>query len=97
MAVVVDAVGIQFAIGVVITQTNARALRQAFTLRGHGVSCVLNHKFVKAFQHALGVFCSEHPAIFRSIWLQVVIVVHVGVTVINAQFQRAAWVDFHLR
>ncbi|MNT65256.1 hypothetical protein D3C72_2032240 [compost metagenome] len=97
MAVVVDAVGIQFAIGIVITQTDASTLVQAFTLRGHGVCCVLNDELVKAFQHALGMFCGEHPAIFGGVRLQIVIVIYVGVTVVNAQFQGTAWVDFHLR
>ncbi|MNT08819.1 hypothetical protein D3C72_1435730 [compost metagenome] len=74
---------------------NRTATSLTFTLRNHRVGSVLHNKFVKAFQHALSMFTGEHPAIFRCTRLQVVIVRNIGVTVVNAQFQRTAWVDFH--
>ncbi len=73
---------------------HAAALRLTFTLRGHGVGGVLNNKLVVAFQHALGMFNSTHPAVFRRARLQVIVVRNVGVAVVNAQFQRAARVNF---
>ena len=75
---------------------DAAALRNAFTVRGHRVGGVLQNKLVVAFQDALGVFSGEHPAIFRRVWLQVVIIRNVGMTVVNTQFQSTARVDFHL-
>ena len=76
---------------------NAAALRKAFTVGGHRVGCVLQHELVVALQHALGVFSGQHPAVFRGVRLQVVVIRNVGVTVVDAELQGTAWVDFHLR
>lgn len=46
------------------------ALRHAFALRGQRVGCMLQHKLVVTFQHALGMFSREHSAIFRRTLLQ---------------------------
>ena len=73
---------------------NATALWNTFAVRGHGIRTVLQYELVEALHHALGVFSSEQPAIFRSARLQVVVVRNVGVTIVNAQLQRTARVGF---
>ena len=92
VTVIVNIVGKFFVI-----KRNARTLRQTFTLRGHRVCCVLNNKLVEAFQDALGMLGSEHPAIFRCAINQTIVITQVSATVVNTQFQGAARVDFHLR
>ena len=44
---------------------DAAALWNTFTVRGHGIRTVLQYELVESFQHALGVFSGEQPAIFR--------------------------------
>ena len=97
-AVVVDLVvyNTNFSVFVIVV-AGERTLRNTFALSGHCIGSVLDNKLVVAFQHALGMFSGEHPAIFRCAVSEAVTVSFVSSAIVNTQLQRTARVDFHLR